>query len=63
MKITFYEDVIRVKEVKVDDKVYAEITGNTGIVTVIHDGAAKIKILNGSSAITDYYLKDLKVIN
>lgn len=46
----------------VGDMVFAKITGNEGIITVIHDGAAKIKITKGNSPITDYYLADLELI-
>jgi hypothetical protein len=49
-------------EIKVGSNVRAEITNAEGIVTVIHDGAAKIKITRGSTPITDYYLKDLELI-
>ncbi|WP_010500007.1 hypothetical protein [Paenibacillus elgii] len=49
-------------DIKIGSKVKAEITGAEGIVTVIHDDAAKIKITKGNTPITDYYLKDLRLI-
>lgn len=50
------------QEIGVGSLVYAEITDAEGVVTTIHDGAARIKITKGKTPITDYYLKDLKLI-
>ncbi|MNW66413.1 hypothetical protein D3C74_448820 [compost metagenome] len=61
-KMLFSRRDTHMKTLKVGDRVYAEITGNKGIITVIHNGATKIMITEGRSPITDYYLKDLMLI-